>query len=184
MHTLVQYDLCHFRIPTKKIQLKYNTKYPVNSVHFSPGSGRSPGERNGNPFQYSCLENPMAGGAWRNTVHGSQKVGHNWVTSLSLSPITLSFSVGFLDPARDLERAEKGFPSRLQSISHASAGKSCGWHICGLCRHWMQCRWMTDGLHLHEAEPPWSVPSHRLSVSLHWASHCFWLGCCFWHSCG
>ena len=29
-----------------------------------PGSGRSPGEVNGNPLQYSCLENPMEGGAW------------------------------------------------------------------------------------------------------------------------
>ena len=29
-----------------------------------PGSGRSPGEGNGNPFQYSCLENPMDGEAW------------------------------------------------------------------------------------------------------------------------
>ena len=29
-----------------------------------PGSGRSPGEGNGNPLQYSCLENPMEGGAW------------------------------------------------------------------------------------------------------------------------
>ena len=35
-----------------------------------PGSGRSPGEGNGNPLQYSCLENPMDGGAWRATVHG------------------------------------------------------------------------------------------------------------------
>ena len=29
-----------------------------------PGSGRSPGEGNGNPLQYSCLENPMDGGVW------------------------------------------------------------------------------------------------------------------------
>ena len=29
-----------------------------------PGSGRSPGEGSGNPLQYSCLENPMDGGAW------------------------------------------------------------------------------------------------------------------------
>ena len=29
-----------------------------------PGSGRAPGEGNGNPLQYSCLENPMDGGAW------------------------------------------------------------------------------------------------------------------------
>ena len=32
-------------------------------------SGRSPGERNGNPFQYSCLENPMETGAWWATVY-------------------------------------------------------------------------------------------------------------------
>ena len=34
-----------------------------------PGLGRSPGAENGNPFQYSCLENPMDRGAWRATVH-------------------------------------------------------------------------------------------------------------------
>ena len=38
-----------------------------------PGLGRSPGEGNGNPLQYSCLENPMKGGAWQATVHGVQK---------------------------------------------------------------------------------------------------------------
>ena len=35
-----------------------------------PGLGRSPGEENGNPLQYSCLENSMDRGAWRATVHG------------------------------------------------------------------------------------------------------------------
>ena len=34
------------------------------------GSGRSPGEENGNPLQYSCLENPMDRGTWQATVHG------------------------------------------------------------------------------------------------------------------
>ena len=38
-----------------------------------PGSGRSPGEGNGNPLQYSCLENPMDGGAWWATVNGVAK---------------------------------------------------------------------------------------------------------------
>ena len=38
-----------------------------------PGSGRSPGEGNGNPFQYSCLENPMDRRGWRATVHGVRK---------------------------------------------------------------------------------------------------------------
>ena len=35
-----------------------------------PGLGRSPGEGNGNPLQYSCLENPVNRGAWQATVHG------------------------------------------------------------------------------------------------------------------
>ena len=42
-----------------------------------PRSGRSPREGNGNPLQYSCLENPMDGGTWWATVHGSHRVGHN-----------------------------------------------------------------------------------------------------------
>ena len=45
-----------------------------------PGSGRSPGEGNGNPLQYSCLENPMDGGAWRATVHVVTRVRHGLVT--------------------------------------------------------------------------------------------------------
>ena len=39
----------------------------------TPGWGRSPGEGNGNPLQYSCLENPMDQGAWWATVHGAAK---------------------------------------------------------------------------------------------------------------
>ena len=38
-----------------------------------PGLGRSPGEGNGKPLQYSCLENPMGGGTWQATVHGVAK---------------------------------------------------------------------------------------------------------------
>ena len=38
-----------------------------------PGSGRYPGERNGDPLQYSCLGNPMDRGAWQATVHGVAK---------------------------------------------------------------------------------------------------------------
>ena len=41
-----------------------------------PGSGRSPGEGNGNPLQYSCLENTMDRGAYSGPT-GSQRVGHN-----------------------------------------------------------------------------------------------------------
>ena len=37
------------------------------------GLGRSPGEGSSNPLQYSCLGNPMDGGAWATTVHGATK---------------------------------------------------------------------------------------------------------------
>ena len=58
-----------------------------------PGSGRSPGEGNGNPLQFSCLENPMDRGAWRATVHGVTRVRHNLVTK---PPPRHSASVSFL----------------------------------------------------------------------------------------
>ena len=45
-----------------------------------PGSGRSPGEGNGDPLQYPCLGNPMERGAWWATVLGVAKVRHNLVT--------------------------------------------------------------------------------------------------------
>ena len=41
----------------------------IRDVGLIPGSGKSPGEGNGNPFQYPCLENSMDGGAWHSTVH-------------------------------------------------------------------------------------------------------------------
>ena len=47
------------------------------------GSGRSPGEGNGNPLQYSCLENPMVREAWQVTVHGVTRVGHDLATKLT-----------------------------------------------------------------------------------------------------
>ena len=48
-----------------------------------PGLGRYLGEGNGNPLQYSCLENPMERGAWQAIVHGVARVGHDLVTKSS-----------------------------------------------------------------------------------------------------
>ena len=47
-----------------------------------PGLGRFPGERNGNPLQYSCLENLLDERAWQAPVHGVPRVGHDLVTKL------------------------------------------------------------------------------------------------------
>ena len=60
---------------------------PANTgdLNLIPGSGRSPGEGNGTPLQYSCLENPTDGGAWWAVVHG---VAKSWTR---LSHFTLTF---------------------------------------------------------------------------------------------
>ena len=66
-------------------EIKAST-YNAGDLGLIPGSGRFPGEWNGNPLHYSCLEKKSHG--WRSVVvqpMGSQRVGHDWVTSLSLS---------------------------------------------------------------------------------------------------
>ena len=53
-------------------------------------SGRSPGEENGNPFQYSCLENPMDRGAWRGTVVGYSPWSHKELDTIAQLTLSLS----------------------------------------------------------------------------------------------
>ena len=48
--------------------------YSAGDLGSIPGSARSPGEGNGNPLQYSCLENPVDGGGWSATVHSVAKI--------------------------------------------------------------------------------------------------------------
>ena len=58
--------------------------YNAGGLGSITGSGRPPGEGNGNPIQYSCLENPMDGTAWQATIHG---VANSWTR---LSAFTLN----------------------------------------------------------------------------------------------
>ena len=57
----------------------------IKDTGLIPGSGRSPGEGNGNPLQYSCLGNLMDWGAWKATVHGITK-SCTWLKQLSTHP--------------------------------------------------------------------------------------------------
>ena len=59
-----------------------------------PGSGRSPGEGNGNPLQYSCLENSMDGGAWKATVHGVAK-NQTWLSDFTYTVLVFFFLTYF-----------------------------------------------------------------------------------------
>jgi len=66
-----------------------------------PGSGRFPGEGNGNPRQYSSLDNPIDRRAWWAIVHGVARVGHDLATTTTMlrglySPPTLFTNLEFL----------------------------------------------------------------------------------------
>ena len=73
--------LLYLRGPSVPLSLQHSlvaqmvkaSAYNVVDLGSTPGSGRSPGEGNGNPLQYSCLENHMDRGAWWATVHGVTK---------------------------------------------------------------------------------------------------------------
>ena len=54
----------------------------AGDVGLTPGLGRSPGEGNGNPLQYSCLEDPVERGAWQAAVHEVARIRHDFVTKL------------------------------------------------------------------------------------------------------
>ena len=71
----VRWQYTVFRASQVVLEVKY---LPVNAgddrnMGLIPGSGRTPGVGNGNPLQYSCLENPMDRGAWWSKVHGVTK---------------------------------------------------------------------------------------------------------------
>ena len=65
--------------------------YNAGDLGSIPGLGRSHGGGNGNPLQYSCLENPMDGGAWWATDHGVAK------SQTRLSNFTFTFSLSLCD---------------------------------------------------------------------------------------
>ena len=77
LHTIYKFDCLYTGLPWWQWSICLQCRRP-GSI---PGSGRSPGNGNGYPLQYSCLENSMDRGAWWAIVHGLQGVGHNWATN-------------------------------------------------------------------------------------------------------
>ena len=76
----------HFPWASHVAQLVKISACNAGDLGLIPGLGRSPGEGNGNPLQYSCLENPRDGGAWRATVHEAARVRHDLATKPPLVP--------------------------------------------------------------------------------------------------
>ena len=110
-----------------------------------PGLGRSPGERNGNPLQYSCLGNPMDRGAWWATVRGVAKeldTTYDWSTVnglLSSVPYLLDVPVAILGFPRHLLL----WPSSTCSLSLFTLSLQTPWEQKLLfflyCQHLEQC---------------------------------------------
>ena len=100
-----------------------------------PGLGRSPGEGNGNPFQYSCLENSMDWGAWWATVHGVAK------SQTRLSNFTLLYKRGF-----------PGGPSGKEPTCQCRRLKKC--------RVWSLGREdpLEEGMATHSSIHAWRIP--------------------------
>ena len=71
---------------------KYTKAYNAGDPGSIPGLGRSPGEGNGNPLQYSCLENPMAEEPGRLQSMGLQRVRHDWATFIFSFLFNVQFS--------------------------------------------------------------------------------------------
>ena len=71
--------------------------YNVGDPGSIPGSGRFPGEGNGNPLQYACLENSMVRGAWKATVHGVTKSWTRLRDFDRCEVISQSFDLHFLN---------------------------------------------------------------------------------------
>ena len=76
--------------------------------------GRSLGEGNGNPLQYSCLENPMNGGAWRATVHGVTKRQTQLTTKRACTHGFRKQGTGTLGSLSDFHRHHSSFASHSQ----------------------------------------------------------------------
>ena len=77
-------------------QLVKNPSDNAGDLGLITGLGRSPGEGNGNPLQYSCLGNPMGKGAWQAIVHRVARVWHDLATE-PLPPLVVVTEIVFKD---------------------------------------------------------------------------------------
>ena len=112
--------------------------YNAGNLGLIPGLGRSSGEGNGNPLQYSCLENPIFSGAWWTTVCGVAK------NRTRLSDFTLSLTHHFTLPLKPVPSSLRSWPGPFMVLNPPHG-------FCKADASWM---WLCD---LHVLRPP----SHR-----------------------
>ena len=91
------------------------------------------GEGNGTPLQYSCLENPMDGGAWEAAVHG---VAESW-TQLSDFTFTFHFSLSCI-------REGNGNPLQCSCLENPRGGGAWWAAVYGVTQRWTWLKWLTS----------------------------------------
>ena len=97
-----------------------------------PGMGRSPGEGNGNPLHYSCLENPMDGGAWWAAVHGVAKSR----TRLRSFNFTFHFSLSCIGEGN-------GSPLQCSCLENPRDGGAWWAAVSGVTQSRTQLKWLS-----------------------------------------
>ena len=122
-----------------------------------PGMGRSPGEGNGNPLQYSCLENPMNRGGWQVAVHGVTRVRHDLATNtftFSLS-ITLADSINIIHTSVQFSSVAQSCPTLCHPVNRSTPGLPVHHQLLELTQ-----------THIHRVSDA-IQPSHPLSSPSH-----------------
>ena len=85
--------MAKFRLKLKKVGKTPESAYSSGDLGSMPGSGRCPGEGNGNPLQYSCLENPMDRRSWQMIVRGVTNSWRPFGYDLNQTPYDYSVEV-------------------------------------------------------------------------------------------
>ena len=147
-------NFCCFEHPQEMLKYNYidliiNSVCNEKEVGSIPGLGRSLGEGNSNPLQYSCLENSMDRGAWWVTVHG---VAKTWI---QLSDYTFTFRKPIPQPCSFIYILSIGFP-----------GGTSGKELTSQCR-----RRKRHGFDPWVRKIPWRRAWQRTSVFLPGESH-------------
>ena len=107
------------------------------------------GEGNGTPLQYSCLENPMDGGAWWAALHGVAK-SPTQLTSLSL----FNFSIG----------EGNGNPLQCSCLGNPRGGGAWGAAIYGVAQSWTQLKQLSRSVYLLIPNPQYISTPHPLAL--------------------